>query len=64
MDITRRDFTKIGCKIIISAAAGTAVVESMLAVAAENPPEKGGYDWEKHFWGYVVDTRKCIGCGR
>ena len=23
-----------------------------------------GYDWEEHFWGYVVDTRKCIGCGR
>ncbi len=20
------------------------------------------YDWEKHYWGYAVDTSKCIGC--
>jgi Fe-S-cluster-containing dehydrogenase component len=20
------------------------------------------YDWEKHYWGYAVDTTKCIGC--
>lgn len=23
---------------------------------------KAGYDWTKHFWGYLVDTTKCIGC--
>jgi len=22
------------------------------------------YDWEKHLYGFVVDTYKCIGCGR
>ena len=21
-----------------------------------------GYDWNKHYWGYAVDTTKCIGC--
>jgi tetrathionate reductase subunit B len=66
MDITRRDFNKIGCKVIIGAVAGTTIIESMISntVAAENSPVQGGYDWEKHFWGYVVDTTKCIGCGR
>ncbi len=22
------------------------------------------YDWEKHYWGFVVYLRRCIGCGR
>jgi Fe-S-cluster-containing dehydrogenase component len=29
-------------------------------------PESGAppdYDWDKHYWGYAVDTTKCIGCG-
>lgn len=27
------------------------------------PPEKAeGYDWSQHYWGYAVDTTKCIGC--
>jgi len=30
------------------------------------PPAAGeaaaGYDWARHYWGYVVDTTKCIGC--
>jgi len=65
MNVSRREFTRIGCRIIIGAAAGTAVVESIVtnSAAKENPP-KGGYDWNEHFWGYLVDTRKCIGCGR
>jgi len=66
MDISRREFTKIGCKIIIGATAGTTIVGSLItnSIAAENSPVQGGYNWEEHFWGYVVDTRKCIGCGR
>ncbi len=64
MELSRRDFTKIGCRIIIGAAAGTAIIESIVtnSAGAENP--KGEYDWNEHYWGYVVDTRKCIGCGR
>ncbi|MCX9010320.1 MAG: 4Fe-4S dicluster domain-containing protein [Candidatus Methanoperedens sp.] len=65
MNISRREFTRIGCRIVIGAAAGTAVVESIVAngIASEDPP-KGEYDWKEHFWGYLIDTRKCIGCGR
>ena len=65
MDISRREFAKIGCKIIIGAASGTAIIESIVtnAIAAEDSQNKA-YDWNEHYWGYVVDTRKCIGCGR
>ncbi len=66
MELTRREFNKFGCKIIIGAAAGTAIIESIIgdSAAQANPPAQAGYDWEKHYWGYVVDTTKCIGCGR
>jgi Fe-S-cluster-containing dehydrogenase component len=64
MDISRREFTKIGCRVIIGAAAGVAVIESIVtnSIAAENSPQE--YDWNKHYWGFIVDTKKCIGCGR
>ncbi|KKM10844.1 hypothetical protein SY88_12000 [Clostridiales bacterium PH28_bin88] len=26
--------------------------------------QKWADQWEEHHWGFVVDTRKCIGCGR
>ena len=26
------------------------------------PPPAEEYDWTKHYWGYAVDTTKCIGC--
>lgn len=65
MEVTRREFTKIGCRVIIGAAAGSAVIESvvMKGRGADSIPE-GEYNWKEHFWGYVVDTRICIGCGR
>lgn len=65
MNVSRREFAKIGCKIIIGAAAGTAVIESITTkgIAAENSSQED-YNWEEHYWGYLVDTRKCIGCGR
>jgi len=65
MDISRRDFTKFGCKIIIGAAAGATIVESIATLGAaqvESPNKE--YDWNEHYWGYVIDSRKCIGCGR
>lgn len=24
--------------------------------------DKSDYDWTEHFWGYAIDTTKCIGC--
>ncbi|MCZ7384326.1 MAG: 4Fe-4S dicluster domain-containing protein [Candidatus Methanoperedens sp.] len=65
MNISRREFTKFGCKVIIGATAGTVIIESLVknSNAAENWPH-GEYDWNEHYWGFVVDNNKCIGCGR
>ena len=30
---------------------------------ADVAPVAGGYDWTKHRYVYLIDTRKCIGCG-
>jgi len=27
------------------------------------PPGFGDYNWYDHYWAYVIDTTKCIGCG-
>lgn len=65
MDISRREFTKFGCRIIIGAAAGATVVESIATMgAAQEESSNKEYDWNEHLWGYIVDTQKCIGCGR
>ena len=42
MDISRREFTKVGCRIIIGATAGTTIVESLITngIAAENSPDQ------------------------
>ena len=66
MNISRREFNKIGFRVIIGAVAGKVIIEKLVVtkgIAAENSP-KDGYDWKEHLWGYLVDTRKCIGCGR
>lgn len=65
MNISRREFNKIGFRVIIGGVAGRVIIEKLVAkgIAAENSP-KDMYDWKEHLWGYLVDTRKCIGCGR
>ena len=49
-------------------AAATAVMvilaEDVLADLGGKPRPITEYDWTKHHYGYAVDTRKCIGCGR
>ncbi len=65
MDLSRREFTKFGCRVIIGAATGKTIIESVAIMGgAQEESQKKEYDWNEHYWGYVVDTRKCIGCGR
>ena len=59
--LSRRDFMRqaaSGCAY----AAGASVVALILPeeAAADATPE---YDWTKHRWVYLIDTRLCIGCG-
>jgi Fe-S-cluster-containing dehydrogenase component len=58
--ITRRDFLKTSGKTIALVSTGIISTDHMLKIASG----EAVYDWEKHYWGFVVDTTKCIGCGR
>lgn len=65
--VSRRQFIAGGC----SALAGVLLVSRLPQVLAKahtqsGPPQGAplNYDPEAHDWGFVVDARKCIGCGR
>ncbi len=62
--ISRREFIQQ-----VGAAAGSTailflVAEEALADLAGTPRSAAEYDWTKHHYGYIIDTMKCIGCGR
>ncbi len=54
-DCTRRDFVKL----LGIGAAGLIVVPIGRIEASEPRPD---YDPDAHYWGYAIDTTKCIGC--
>ncbi len=71
MKISRRDFIKIGSKGLL----GGIIVYNIPSLVRNlrqtgNAPKSvptaklGEYEWEKHYWGFVCDNEKCIGCGR
>jgi Fe-S-cluster-containing dehydrogenase component len=58
---TRRHFLRRS-----AAAAGAVTVAGVVGLILPDDVEgvtDSGYDWTKHRWVYLVDTRKCIGCG-
>jgi Fe-S-cluster-containing dehydrogenase component len=62
--ISRREFIQQ-----VGAAAGSTailflVAEETLADLAGTPKPAAEYDWTEHHYGYIIDTTKCIGCGR
>ena len=67
--VGRRDFLKKGCELATSAAFFLAVLpvvspKNLLASTGSIAQKNGqGYDWEDHLYAYLVDTKKCIGCG-
>jgi Fe-S-cluster-containing dehydrogenase component len=71
MKISRREFLKIGSAGLV----GGAIVQSIPSLLRgfvqakdESQPmvtvNTGEVDWEKHYWGFICDNEKCIGCGR
>jgi len=62
MATTRREFLQrtaaTGCGVAASCAIGLILPRD--AAATEGAT---AYDWTKHRWVYLIDTRKCIGCG-
>ncbi len=73
---TRREFMKCGA-CAVGASVVTLVIGDMASATQEAQapvgalpvrggnlaPSAGGYDWTKHRYVYLIDTRKCIGCG-
>ncbi|MFH1807526.1 MAG: 4Fe-4S dicluster domain-containing protein [Pseudomonadota bacterium] len=56
----RRDFL-----VKSAAAAGGLLVwtfPGLRARAEGSTAPTEGYDWNQHYWGYAVDTTKCVGC--
>jgi len=64
MDISRREFTKFGCRVILGAATGTAIIESIaLGVHKKHLQRKNTTG--KSITGVILSIpEKCIGCGR
>lgn len=54
--LSRRDFVKL-------LAAGPSLLLLPLGAAHATSNEDSDYDISKHYWGYAIDTTRCIGCG-
>jgi Fe-S-cluster-containing dehydrogenase component len=62
MKTDRRNFLKQSGKMV---SGGLFLYAAEILIPRFVCPDTGlGYDWEKHFYGFVVDTTVCIGCGR
>ncbi len=69
--ISRRDFLKIGSGGLL----GGIIIYSIPSLLRNFMPAGNATkfvsaanlkqsDWEKHYWGFVCDNERCIGCGR
>ena len=62
MKVNRRDFLKKSGSVLKG---GLFLYTAELLIPRVVCTDAGlSYDWEKHLYGFVVDTYKCIGCGR
>jgi Fe-S-cluster-containing dehydrogenase component len=59
----RRDFIKHTAFSGLGVAASSCAVGLILPKSASASAEDSDYDWTKHRWIYLIDTRTCIGCG-
>ncbi|MBI4211642.1 MAG: 4Fe-4S dicluster domain-containing protein [Deltaproteobacteria bacterium] len=70
-NVSRREFLKDGCKL-----ASACMILNVLPIKIPNAfasdeasatqaglEAKDGYNWGNHYYAYLIDTRKCIGCG-
>lgn len=68
MHISRRQFIKAGVAGLLGSVTLSGSAAALLANKAvpdsARRVELEDYDWEKHYWGFVCDNRRCIGCGR
>jgi tetrathionate reductase subunit B len=60
MRVSRRDFLKYTCLLV---PAGAIPLSRGLLGATADPAAKSGYSLKGHKYAFIVDSRKCIGCG-
>ncbi len=68
---SRRRFLKEGVRaagasvatLVLCDLAELTAVAKAAGLAMEPAEVLDGYDWTKHYYVYLIDTRKCIGCG-
>lgn len=65
----RREFLKLGA-CAVGASVATLILGEISEASVEGTSttrpagaSSGAYDWTKHKYVYLIDTRKCIGCG-
>lgn len=59
----RRDFIKATGTVTLAAGVYLTVLKPSPVNAKEEKDWLNGYDWNKHYWGFGIDSTKCIGCG-
>ncbi len=71
MKISRRDFIKTGAKGLLGGIIAYSSIPLLLRSFTPTGDNKSlaatsfaEHDWEKHYWGFVCDNERCIGCGR
>ncbi len=71
MKLSRREFIKIGVKGIAGGIVIYGITSWLQGLAPTGSTDKfahaadlDGTDLEKHYWGFVCDNERCIGCGR
>ncbi|GAB4304813.1 MAG: 4Fe-4S dicluster domain-containing protein [Myxococcota bacterium] len=62
-ELSRRDFITYSLKGAGIFGVLIAVGPNLTKAASKLKELNGEYDWAEHYYAYVVDTRKCIGCG-
>jgi len=65
--VSRRRFVKfiaVGALVGAAGISGVSVFIKRRQSWAGQKSILGSYDWDEHYWGFIVDTKLCIGCGR
>lgn len=64
MDISRRDFIKIGAKGLLGCIVVASIPSLTRVLTGSGTRAADIQSLERHHWGFIADNEKCIGCGR